>query len=346
MLQMERPEVFYTCEWALSMQRAYASSLNPLLVLQYDGDLLVGVASLAIESDTKQIVFLAGNTADYCEFLSAPESRGRFVEAVLGELKGRKARFMAFANLPSDSATPASLRSGAKKNGLHLFLRPAYTCAQVQLGNGDARAALCTEIARKQMLRRKLRALEQQGVVRYAHLSSWDQIAPLMQGFADTHAAYFQASGRISSLATQERRDFLNDLARRFSGSGGVTLSVLMLDGKAIAWNYGFRFHASWFWYQPAFSRAWEKFSPGYCLLARIIADACADEGLDLIDLGLGDEGYKERFANAARQTLHATVTSSVAQHYRQAARYKAAQALKRFPSLEAAMRRILRRAS
>ena len=41
-LQMERPEVFYTCEWALALQSAYQASLRPLLFLGYEGDDLVG----------------------------------------------------------------------------------------------------------------------------------------------------------------------------------------------------------------------------------------------------------------------------------------------------------------
>ena len=32
-LRMERPEVFYTCEWALAVQSAYRDSLKPLLFL-------------------------------------------------------------------------------------------------------------------------------------------------------------------------------------------------------------------------------------------------------------------------------------------------------------------------
>lgn len=45
-LQMERPQVFYACEWALAVQSAYHASLKPLLFLGYDGDDLVGVACL------------------------------------------------------------------------------------------------------------------------------------------------------------------------------------------------------------------------------------------------------------------------------------------------------------
>lgn len=43
-LRMERPEIFYTCEWALAVQSAYDASHKPLLLLGYDGDELVGIA--------------------------------------------------------------------------------------------------------------------------------------------------------------------------------------------------------------------------------------------------------------------------------------------------------------
>ena len=42
--QMERPEVFYTWEWAFAMQAAYGAVLQPMLYLAYEGDELVGVA--------------------------------------------------------------------------------------------------------------------------------------------------------------------------------------------------------------------------------------------------------------------------------------------------------------
>jgi len=49
-LQVERPQVFYTCEWALAVEAAYPSSLKPLLLLGYDKDFLIGVAALATRS--------------------------------------------------------------------------------------------------------------------------------------------------------------------------------------------------------------------------------------------------------------------------------------------------------
>ncbi len=343
-MQMERPEVFYTCEWALAMQCAYRHSRTPWLMLGYKGNELVGIASLAANSIKKTIEFLSATTADYCDFLSAPPTREEFVDAVFSELKKNSTGRLTLANLPADSCTKVGLCSTAKNHGYHLFARPAYSCAQVQLGAGGQRQELKNALLGKKKLRHYLRAMEREGPVSFVHLRSWQEIEPALPEFADAHVARFAATGRASSLATRQRRIFLEDIARRFDGTGVVTLSQLRIEDRPVAWNFGFQFHKSWFWYQPTFDSRCEESSPGYCLLARIIADACDSDDLDLVDLGLGAEGYKERFCNLTRQTLHVTISDSWSHHLREKARYGAASALKRSPKIEAAVRRALSR--
>ena len=53
--QMERPEVFYTCEWAIAVDQAYRASIEPLLVLAHEGEALVGVAALAADEAARLI---------------------------------------------------------------------------------------------------------------------------------------------------------------------------------------------------------------------------------------------------------------------------------------------------
>jgi CelD/BcsL family acetyltransferase involved in cellulose biosynthesis len=343
-LQTERPQVSYTCEWALAMQGAYRASLKPLLILGYDGDELIGVGALATYATEKNVSFLASTTGDYCDFLTKPNRRSEFLNAALEQIATLQPDGLVLGNLPSDSATVPALRAAGEKNGFYLFLRPAYVCAQVDLGTSEQRRQLKTVVSRKQMLQRKLRALESAGKIGCVHLRSWAVIQPALRAFADAHATRFQAAGRLSSLATPERRRFLEELARRFDDTGIVCLSAMMLNDQPIAWNFGFRFQGSWFWYQPTFDSHWEQYSPGYCLLARIVIEACDDEEIDVVDLGLGDEGYKARFANSARQTLHATLTRSLASHLRGIARYRAASLVKRSPKIESLLRRALAR--
>jgi CelD/BcsL family acetyltransferase involved in cellulose biosynthesis len=343
-LQMERPEVFYTCEWALAVQSAYRACLKPLLLLAYDGEDLVGVASLGADFDEQNVTFLAATTADYCEFVSHPQRQAEFVDAVFGELHRLGVSSVVLASLPADSATPPALRAAAGEYGLHAYTRPSCLCARVELGSREQRRQLKTNLSGYRKFRRYIRAMEREAPVRFVHLKSQAQIQGALPDFAEAHVARFQANQRRSFLSTPERRCFLEELARLFSGTGVVTLSLLMIGDRPVAWNYGFQFHGSWFIYQATFDRGQQEHSPGHCLLSRIVTEACDMDGVKVVDLGLGAEGYKERFGNNTRQTLDVTMTKSWSRHLREIVRHRVASVLKRSPTLESAVRLVLGR--
>jgi CelD/BcsL family acetyltransferase involved in cellulose biosynthesis len=341
--QMERPEVFYTCEWALAIQAAFKSAFKPpprpLLFLAYDGGELVGVASLSLALGGPNVSFLAGTTADYCEFLSHPQRREEFVGAVFGELRRLGVGDVVLANLPADSATAAALPAAAKKHGFHVYVRPAYLCPHVEMGSAAEREELKSVVMGKRQVRRCLRALESEGPVTCRYLRSWTQIRGALPDFVDAHVARFQAVRRISILCAPERRFLLEELARRFSDTGIVTLTSLMMGDRPVAWSYGFQFHGTWFLYQTTFDIRCEENSPGYCLLAKVVMEACGMNTVKRVDLGLGSEEYKGWFANSSRQTLHASLTTSPVRHLREMARYRIATEVRAFPRLEAAIR-------
>jgi CelD/BcsL family acetyltransferase involved in cellulose biosynthesis len=337
--RLPQTQVFYTYEWALAVHRAYSKTLQPLLYLAYDeADLLLGVVALA--RDSQEIVsFLCATTGDYCDFLSLAEHKMEFVLAVLADLRTQGLEKITLTNLPADSGTMAALEAAAKRNGYHCFARPAYECAQVVLARlerrpGEKRPML----PRKKMLRRFLNAMSRQTPVRLDHARSWDAIETILPEFIHAHVARFLLTGRISNMARPERRAFLQELAKLLAPSGGIALTRMMTD-HAFAWNYGFQFHGTWFWYQPTFDTDLEKYSPGFCLLAKLIEEASEDPAMKIVDLGLGAEEYKERFANQTRPTLYVTLHASVAQHIREIVRYHAANAVKTAPVLEAAVR-------
>jgi CelD/BcsL family acetyltransferase involved in cellulose biosynthesis len=340
-LQIKRPEAFYTCEWALAVQAAYGAQRRPLLFLGYDGDDLRGVVCLAMEGNSRQVSFFAATTADYCDFLSPPERRKEFVEGVLAELHKLGFGRLVLANLPSDSVTPRVLRMAAKKHGFNFYIRPAYRCPQVKLGSAAEREEFKNQVMRKRQLRRCLKALEREGPVTWNYLRSWEQIEPVLPRFTDTHVARFRTTKHTSFLSAPERRHFMQDLAKRFCDAGIMTLTTFMVGDKPVAWSYGFQFQGIWFLYQTTFDVRHEENSPGYCLLATILVEASGMHKLRLVDLGLGAEAYKEWFANNSRQTLHATLTTSPLRHWREIARYRVANKVKRFPKLENAIRKV-----
>jgi CelD/BcsL family acetyltransferase involved in cellulose biosynthesis len=340
--EMERPEVFYTHQWALAVGRAYSNSLVPTLMLAYEGEELTGVAALATDPAQKTACFLCSTTADYCDLLSRPDHRAELLDMVVGELCRAGLRSIVMTSVPAGSATIKALRSVARNHGYHLFVRPAAVCAQVDLGPQAERVELKTALGKKKIFRHSMNSLGREGAVSFSHLVTWDAIEPVLASFSVAHVARFLAMDRISNIVNARRRAFLSELARLLSGSGWLVLSRMLVADRPIAWNYGFQFQGSWFWYQPTFDTSYERLSPGYCLLSKIISEACDNAEMRVIDLGLGAEGYKERFANNARSTLHASFTKSLSRHVREIVRYYAARALRFVPEAESAVRAVV----
>jgi CelD/BcsL family acetyltransferase involved in cellulose biosynthesis len=180
------------------------------------------------------------------------------------------------------------------------------------------------------------------GPVELVQLRTWNAISSALPAFEQAQIARFRAQGKESPLVDDERRRFIAELARLLATQRWVTLSCLMLGGRPVAWNYGFEFAGSWFWYQPTFEESVARYSPGSCLLASTILEACDRKDVNRIDLGLGEEGYKERFATSHRRTQHVTVTASSARYVKETLRYRAASTIKSSPRMENYVRRIL----
>ncbi|PYV74276.1 MAG: hypothetical protein DMG97_09175 [Acidobacteria bacterium] len=333
---MERPQVSYTYEWAVAVSRAYAASLQPLLLAAYRERTLAGVVALVKDSTGNRFSFLTAPTADYCDFISSHDDRAEFIERVMLELRRMGACEIRLANLPADSISVNTLQAAMRKARYSHFARSAYCCAQVPLVSDEDR--MQTRNSTSSRLKRLSKIWAKHGTVRVSHHQNWDELSREFPDFATAHVERFLAAGLVSNLVRQERRAFLLELGKLLSAQASLTFSTLKLDGRTIAWNYGFRFEGNWFWYQPAFDRDMAHLSPGTYLLCEILRQASEDPQIHTVDLGLGDEEYKERYSKAGRMTLHITASSG----HRKAlevCRYGAAQFVKRSPRLEHGIR-------
>ena len=334
------PQVFYTYEWALAVQRAYGAILHPLVFLAYDeSDSLCGIAALA-QPEKGRASFLCATTGDYCDFLSLPQHRASFVNAVLFGLQKQGIDDAVLTNLPADSETAAVLRHVSSGYGYHHFARTAYWCTQVVLAALPRRPGHTKpDLPRRKMVRHSMNGMSREGTIRIDHARSWDKVGPMLPAFAQMHIGRFLLTGRISNQARPERRFFLAELAKLLSEPGWLVVSRMMSGNHVCAWHYGFRFHDTWFWYQPTFDSELERYSPGFCLLTRIIEEAAADSGVKVVDMGLGAEEYKDRFANKTQETSYVTLHRSATSHYREIVRYGASRLVKVTPKTEAAGR-------
>ena len=338
---MERPQVFYTFEWAAAVAHAYGEVLKPLLFAGYEREKLVGIAALALEAGG-DVCFLASATADYCDFVSAPEDRKELIERVMGELRGMGTAEFKLANLPADSASAPVLRAAAKRSGYAVFARPAYFCAQISLRSEEERGNIARSARRNS--KRAKKAMAAIGEVAVDHRGTGERLEAELPGLAIAHVARFLAQGRTSNLVDRARRGFLEELGKRLSAPGALALSTLKIGDRTVAWHYGFQYAGSWFWYLPVFDTELQhvKPGPGSCLFYEILLRAAEDADIYAVDLGLGDEGYKDRYAAGGRQTLYVTVDRSRVRLAREFCRYEAAKLVGKVPAVEARVRKAM----
>lgn len=334
-LAMENPEVFFTYQWALAASRGFQKHLSPLLFLMYDSGQLAGVVTLAVDPKTPRLAFfLTSSTADYCDIISAPANRKAVILALLEEIRKLGFADLVLANVPSNSATLQELPGVAGSRRFYVTSRTAYNCGVVQLEGEEQRETLLQELAGKSREKRALKRLTNLGAVKVIHLTEPEQIGASLESIVSAQISRFLASDRVSPLVGSERRTFLRHLSDLLSHSGWLKISQLEIDGRPVAWNYGFRFGGSWFWYLPTFQMEYEHVSPGSCLLRLLVEEGARDTSLRWLDLGLGDEAYKERFANKVRQTRYVRLSRGFPRHVVSVGREMMSTTAARFPQV------------
>lgn len=337
---MEHPQVFYTWEWAAAVAHAYSDALRPLLFTGYEGEMLVGIAALAVDANAR-VCFLASTTADYCDFVSAPADREKLIELVMSRLREMGRPELALANLPADSASAMVLRSVARKSGYAIFARPAYLCAQIPLRSAEEREKLAGSARRNS--KRAKKALAAMGEVVVDHRGTSERFAVELPALATASVARFLALGRASNLVSRARRRFLEELGRTLSAQGALALSTLKVGDRTVAWHYGFQYAGVWFWYLPVFDSTLQHLrpGPGSCLFYEILLRAAEDPGIHTLDMGLGDESYKERYATTGRRSLYVTASQSRTRLAREFCRYTAAKLVSKSPLVAAQVRKL-----
>jgi len=158
-------------------------------------------------------------------------------------------------------------------------------------GGLDGYLARVGKAGRHKLRRVTNKATRELGEVRLV----WDsQDSGLLDQLIDIKRAQCAATGAYDFFAMPQRRDLVHRLAQtKVDGFQGV-LSAVYAGDEMLAAHFGLRDREVLHWWFPVFSRAHSHVSPGWLLLRELIT-AAPDTGLKRIDLGCGDEDYKQR---------------------------------------------------
>ena len=117
----------------------------------------------------------------------------------------------------------------------------------------------------------------------------------------------YRRTGRADRFAHHANRALVHELTERRHAAFGAPLSVLLAGDRIVAAHLGLRSATTLAWWFPVYDPAYARYSPGLVLCLELVR-AMADEGLTLLDLGKGDEAYKDRLGNTHIDLLRGAV--------------------------------------
>jgi CelD/BcsL family acetyltransferase involved in cellulose biosynthesis len=283
---------------------------------------LVGLAPLQLGELNprfgRALSFIGQGNSDYQDFLVDRAEPG-VVDAIIdaiARLPERWERFQAY-ELPEGSLLRAALAEAHRVDRLRLERKDDTVCPYfdvVRDPNGFA------TLAEKQSARRKAAQLARLGDVTVEHLLDGESIARELPVFFRQHSERWAVTQSPSPFLDPAARLLYESLAREGAARGEVLLSVLRLDGRAIAYHFGFLHRDRLLWYKPSYDLRFFRAAPGHAVLRATIRYA-VERGLHELDFTRGDEAYKTHFTNAQRRNANWTWYRNAEVHARGAAR-------------------------
>lgn len=147
-------------------------------------------------------------------------------------------------------------------------------------------------------VRQRRRRLEALGEVTWERRERGGLSEALAECFALELAGW---KGRVGTACLQEQAtlDFYSRLAAVASRRGWLSLYLLRLDGRLVAFQYGLTFAGIYHLLKLSFDEELARASPGLVLQDIVVRDAVG-RGLERCDYLGGDEPWKRRWSNGA----------------------------------------------
>lgn len=118
----------------------------------------------------------------------------------------------------------------------------------------------------------------------------------------------YRRTGRRDVFARPGMKRLVHDLLDLDGPETLAPLAVLRAGDEIVAAHLGLRSPTVLAWWFPVYATRFARYSPGLVLTLELLR-AMPDQGLALLDLGKGEESYKDRLANARIPILSGAVS-------------------------------------
>lgn len=156
-------------------------------------------------------------------------------------------------------------------------------------------------------------------------------------------SAQYVRTGKLDRFAQRWFVDVCDRLFATSSETFAGVLSMLYAGDEPVAGHFGLRSDRFMAYWVPAYDRQFAPYSPGL-IVNLLLAEAAASRRIQHLDLGLGEQEYKQRFATGTLTVSQGRVTrrspGAALHSIRRVSSHRMRQAVKGLPSLHQAAKR------
>ena len=309
-LAVSAGSAFTSPEWVRAWHDAAPRELLMVAAVRHEDGSLAGVMPMTADGPGRRgtLRFAGAALGDHFGPVAAPDDQGEVAAAAMRAIQAADgAPGMAILHrVDAGAEWPARMAAESRRRLSVIEQSPADLLYIPTAGlDWDGYLATRSQKFRQRVARGLEKALAKEhefGVRECADPAELDaDLASLLRLHDMRHA-------EGSSISPGRDRQFLAEFARMALERGWLRLRLLEIDGEPapvaafLAWRIGPRYAI----YQSGFDPAWASNSVGALLLVQTVR-AGIEEGAEEVDMLLGEEAYKQRFA-AATRTVH-TVT-------------------------------------
>lgn len=249
---------------------------------------------------------LLGDTHSDYSHIIAQTDVSLLADAVLERLGNDSAWDLIYFNSIIGDSRTALLVDELGRRGFSTLRKASTRAPKLAIpGSWDSfYAALDKKI--RQDTERQRRRLAQIGETKLLEIES-HQLEESLNTFFSVHRKRWREQDQVTLFDNARNREFYIRIARRFEESGLLRFSKLVVGDEIAAMHFGFAYNRRFYYYIPAYSPDYEKYSVGRILTLDLIKQSF-DEGITCFDFMAGDEEYKYLFSNQEDTLIKAYV--------------------------------------
>jgi CelD/BcsL family acetyltransferase involved in cellulose biosynthesis len=331
-----------THEWLSSCWEIFGDNRRLSLMTVTDGERIMGIAPFTVATVAstaglrlKKLTFVGDGLTDYHDLLIANERREEVLRVLFKfVINGEKEwDVIHFRNVRGDSPNLSMLR-GILGGTPFTFVETINTRSpyiSINCNWADYYGALGKNI--RSDVRRRLNHLARMGKAEFVRLHEVDDVPDTLGMIKEIHVKCRRARGEISWYTNENRFRFASLILKRFSERKWLDIVYLKLNGKIVAYYFGFVYDNIVYFWNTGFDPEFSSVGPGKLLLHYWIQDSFA-RGYSQFDFMVGEEPYKLQWTSTTRPNYELFVFKNTARSHLLKRYYTYKPVLKKNPYL------------